>query len=177
MTKGKVGLGIVLGIFTIYVAAAPFITVYQMKSAAENHDGEALSEHIEFTSVRQSMKDQMNVMLAQRMVEDDNMKDNPFAAMGAAFVGGMVDNMLNAYITPAGITQLMAGEKPQLGAEKGDEVASSAERDLWKNTSMSYKSFDKFVIEAKSADGKDGKFILRRQGFGWKLTEIIIPMK
>ena len=58
MSKGKI-IGIVGALFAIYVAAAPYITVYQMKSAAESRDGEALSEHIEFPSVRQSLKDQM----------------------------------------------------------------------------------------------------------------------
>ncbi|WP_011588132.1 MULTISPECIES: DUF2939 domain-containing protein [Alcanivorax] len=177
MSKGKVALGIALGLFAIYVVAAPFITVYQMKSAAENYDGEALSEHIEFPSVRQSLKDQMNVMFAKQMTEDEEMKDNPFAVLGAAFAGVMVDKMVDAYVTPAGITQLMAGEKPQPGAGQGDDSTGSAERNPWEDASMSYESFDKFVVKAKGADGGDGKFVLRRQGIGWKLTEIIIPLE
>lgn len=82
MSKGKVALGIAAGLFAIYVAAAPYITVYQMKSAAEDHDGEALSVHIEFPSVRQSLKDQMNAMFSKRMAEDAEMKDSPFFGIG-----------------------------------------------------------------------------------------------
>jgi len=177
MSKGKVALAIASGLFAIYMVAAPFITVYQMKSAAENHDGEALSEHIEFPSVRQSLKDQMNVMFAKKMGEDEEMKDNPFAVLGAAFAGVMVDKMVDAYVTPAGITQLMAGEKPQPGAEQSDDSAGSAERKPLADASMSYESLDKFVVKVKDADGGDGKFVLRRQGIGWKLTEIIIPFE
>ena len=177
MSKGKVALGIAVGLFAIYVVAAPFITVYRMKSAAENHDGEALSDHIEFPSVRQSLKDQMNAMFTKKMVEDEEMKDNPFAALGAVFAGVIVDKMVDAYVTPAGITQLMAGEKPQSGAEQGDGSTGSTELKPLEDASMSYESLDKFVVKIKDADGRVVKFVLRRRGIGWKLTEIIIPLE
>ncbi len=177
MSKGKVALGVAAGLFAIYLAAAPYVTVYQMKSAAENHDGEALSDHIEFSSVRQSLKDQINVMFAKTMAEDEDLKDNPFAALGAALAGVMVDKMVDAYVTPAGITQLMAGEKPQLEAEQGDGGGGTTERELLSDASMSYESLNKFVVKVKDEDGGEGKFVLRRQGISWKLTDIIIPLE
>jgi hypothetical protein len=70
-SKILAAIGLVLFAILIYIAASPYITVYQMKSAAERHDGEALSEHIEFPSVRQSLKDQMNAMLMKEMAKDD----------------------------------------------------------------------------------------------------------
>ncbi|MBP8645186.1 MAG: DUF2939 domain-containing protein [Syntrophobacteraceae bacterium] len=177
MSKGKVVLGVAAGLFAVYVLAAPYITVYRMKSAAENHDGEALSEHIEFPSVRQSLKDQMNAMFAKKIAEDEDMKNNPFAALGAAFAGVMVDKMVDAYVTPAGITQLMAGEKPRPGAEQGDGSAGNSGRKPLSDASMSYESLDKFVVKVKGDNGGEGKFVLRRRGIGWKLTDIIIPLE
>ena len=147
-----------------------------MRSAAENHDSEALSEHIEFPSVRQSIKDQMNVMLVKQMAESDEIKNNAFAVFGAALVGVMVDKMVDAFVTPAGITQLMAGEKPHLQALQNDESLSSASRKPFSDASMSYESFNKFVVTVKSNGGGEGRFVLRRQGFSWKLTSIIIPL-
>ncbi len=132
-----------------------------MRVAAEDHDGEELSEHIEFPSVRQSLKDQMNAMFAKKMAEDEEMKDNPFAALGAAFAGLLVDKMVDAYITPAGITQLMAGEKPQPGAEQ--EGGSNSSRKPLSDASMGYESLDKFVVRVKGQDGGEGKFVLRRR--------------
>lgn len=164
---------VVGALFAIYVAAAPYITVYQMKSAAENHDGEALSEYIDFPSVRQSFKDQMNAMLITEMAQDEKMKDNPFAAFGAAFSGVMVDKMVDAYVTPAGITQLMSGEKPKPAEANGAD--SSSGRKIFSDASMSYESLNKFLVIVKGGTDKEGKFILRRHGIGWKLTEIIIP--
>lgn len=172
MSKGKI-VAILGGLFVIYIAAVPYITVNQMKAAAESYDGEALSEYIEFPSVRQSLKDQMNAMFMMEMAKDE-MKDNPFAALSAALAGVMVDRMVEAYITPAGITQLMAGEKP-MPAEEGD-TGESFGRNPLSNATMSYESLAKFVVKVKSATGEESKFVLRRRGISWKLTEIIVPL-
>lgn len=173
----KIALGIAAGIFAIYVAAAPYITVYQMKSAAESHDGEALSEHIEFPSVRQSLKDQMNAMFAKNMTEDEQMRNNPFAALGAAFAGMMVDKMVDAYVTPAGITQLMAGDKPKPSTKKKEGSSNGSDREPFADASMGYESLDKFVVRVKNKDGGEEKFVLRRRGLDWKLTDILIPLE
>jgi hypothetical protein len=173
MSKGKVIIGVVVFLAAAYVAAAPYITVYQMKTAAENRDGEALSEHIDFPSLRQSLKDQINAMFMKEMAKEA--KDNPFAALGAAFGGAMIDKTVDAYMTPAGIIELMQDEKPD--PESGGEGSSgSSSREPFSNASMSYESLSKFVITVKD-DGEEVKFVLRRRGIGWKLTEIILPLE
>lgn len=173
----KVAFGIAAGIFAIYVVAAPYITVHQMKSAAEARDGEALSEHIEFPSVRQSLKDQMNAMFAKKLTKDEEMKNNPFAALGAMFAGVIVDKMVDAYVTPAGITQLMAGEKPQRGTGQSESGTRTSDRKPLSDASMRYVSLDKFVVKVKGEDNRETKFVLRRRGISWKLTDIIIPLE
>jgi len=172
MSKGKI-VAVVGVLFALYFAAAPYITVHQMKSAAESHDGEALSEHIEFPSVRQSLKDQMNAMIMKEMAKD-KIKDSTFAVLGGAFAGVVVDKIVEAYVTPAGITQLMAGEKPK--SSKGREPDGSFRRKPLSDSSMSYESLDKFVVKVKGVPGEERRFVLRRRGIGWKLTEIIITL-
>jgi len=174
MSKGKVIVGVVVLLAVAYVAAAPYITVYQMKTAAENRDGEALSEHIEFPSLRQSLKDQMNTMFMKKMAKEA--EDNPFAVLGTAFAGVMIDKMVDAYVTPAGITELMRGKKPDTKSG-GEGSSGSSSQEPFSNASMSYKSLSKFVITVKDDSGEEGKFVLRRRGIGWKLTEIILPLE
>lgn len=173
MTKGKL-LSVIAALFAVYIVAAPYITIYQMKSAAESRDGEALSEHIEFPSVRQSLKDQMNAIFMKEMATNEEMQDNPFAAIGVALAGLMVDKMVDAYVTPAGITHLMAGEKPSPSVET--RPSDGTERKPLSDASMSYESFDKFAVKVKNNGGGEAKFILSRRGIGWKLTEIMIPL-
>ena len=172
LNKLWLGIGVVvIGLLGIYLAAAPYITVYRMKAAAEKHDGAALSEFIEFPSVRQSLKDQLNAHLAQEMASDTDMADNPFAAIGSALAGTLAEKMVDAYVTPAGITRLMSGENL-----KPDSTGSgNGGGDPFADASMGYQSLDKFAVTVKDDDGGDIKFVLARRGLGWKLTDIIVP--
>jgi hypothetical protein len=173
MNKGKIAI-VVAFLFAIYVGTAPYITLYQMKSAAEKRDGEALSEHIEFPSVRQSLKDQMNAVF-MKSVGPEAAANNPFVALGAAIAGVMVDKVVESYVTPAGITSLMAGEKPK-AAKGGGENNDEPNRRPLSDASMSYESVDKFVVKVKTENDKQVKLVLRRRGLDWKLTEVILPL-
>lgn len=167
-------LAIFLCIF--YVAVSPYITVYQIKSAAERKDGEALSEYVDFVSLRQNFKDQMNAMFMREM-DSQEMKDNPFAMLGVAFAGMMVDRAVETYVTPAGITQLMAGRTPNLD-QKGDSEQNLSEVTTtpFSDAELSYESFSKFAVTVRR-DAGEIKFVLRRRGIGWKITEIILPLE
>lgn len=166
-------LAIFLCIF--YVAASPYITVYQIKSAAEKKDGGALSEYIDFVSLRQNFKDQMNAMFMREM-DSQEMDDNPFAMLGVAFAGMMVDRAVETYVTPAGITQLMSGQKPDT-SQKSTTEQSPTETTArpFSDANLSYASFSKFVVTVQR-DTDEFKFVLRRRGIGWKITEIFLPL-
>ena len=163
------------GVFLVgLVVAAPYFTVHQMRTAARDHDGEAFSEHVDFPSVRQSLKDQVNAALLSDMASD-KVADNPFAAMGAALAGVIVDRLVEAYVTPAGISRLMSGES----VDASDEGRSSDDfgSNPWSDATMSYESLSKFVVTVNAGTDSEGRFVLRRRGVGWKLTEILIPLK
>ncbi len=115
----------------------------------------------------------MNAAMLTEVATNDR-EDNPFAALGAMLAGTIVDKAIDAYVTPAGITQLMAGES--LESENNSE-ADSSERAPFEGAEMSYASFDKFIINIPNESGSEGKFILRRSGIQWKLTEILIPLE
>ena len=154
--------------------AAPYFTVHQMRTAARDHDGEAFSEYVDFPSVRQSLKDQVNAAFLADM-ESDKMADNPFAVMSAAFAGVIVDRLVEAYVTPAGISRLMSGES--VDASDKDQASNNFGSNPWSNATMSYESLNKFVVTVNAGTDNEGRFILRRRGIGWKLTEILIPLK
>jgi hypothetical protein len=43
--------------------------------------------------------------------------------------------------------------------------------------SMAYESTSKFVVTVKDKGRDNGRFVFRRSGLDWKLTEIILPPK
>lgn len=174
MNKKNIGAGVIAVLLAGYIFAAPYITVNRMKNAAENHDGETLSEYVDFPTLRQSLKDQMNAKLAKEMAQE--VDDNPFAALGAVFGGMMVDKMVDAYVTSAGITELMKGVTPD-SEPVGSRSESDSTEEAFANASMSYESFSKFAVTISDDESNDDvRFILRRQGIGWKLTEIMLPL-
>lgn len=179
MRKGKIALVVAVGLFIVYIVAAPYITANQMRLAAEAHDGEALSEYIDFPSVRQSLKDQMNALFLKELTDDQTIEDNPFAALGAAFAGVVVDKMVDVYITPASLTQLMIGESPEPGLDlrSYETMPGEPHAEPFENATMAYASFDKFVIRVEAEEGGEAQFVLRRRGLGWKLTEVILPIE
>jgi len=178
MTKGRMFWGGLVIAAMVYLAASPYLTAYQMKEAADNNDGEALSEHIDFPSVRQSLKDQMNVMFAKQISEDKDLKDNPFAALGSAFAGVMVDKMVDTYVTQAGLIQMMEGEESAFmqGEDTVERDHDNVDPEPFENADMYYESLNKFVIEVNDDDDQ-ARFIMRRRGLiDWKLTEIFVPV-
>ncbi|MBB3184404.1 hypothetical protein FHR95_001965 [Halomonas fontilapidosi] len=77
MKKGLIA-GIAVFLASGYAIASPYITCYQIKSAAEDKDGEALSRHIDFPALRQNFKDQMNAHMAKELAKES---DNGFGAI------------------------------------------------------------------------------------------------
>ena len=170
----KIGLGVVVVLVLGYMFATPYITAYQMKTAGESRDGEALSEHVDFPALRQNLKDQLNVILGKEMAKE--VEDNPLAVFGVAFGGVIVEKLVDAYVTPVGITELMKGKKPDSDNADGDTTRQTSS-EPFSDVSMSYESFSKFTIATRDSEsGEEMKFILRRRGMNWKLAEIMLPL-
>ena len=177
MTIKKIAicLGIIAFLTIGFIFIGPYLALYQIKSAAQNGDGEALSEHIDFLELRQSLKDQMNVAVGKKMVEQAD--DNPFAALGAALGGMMIEKIVDMYVTPASITELMKGKKPKPEYINAPTKGDSEYKPL-ANASTSYESFSKFSVTVKSDNplSEGVKLVFRRRGISWKLTEIVLPL-
>lgn len=175
----KLILGIVATFVIGYVFASPYITAYMIKTAAQNQDGEALSEYIDFSALRQNLKEQMNAAVGKEIMQEAE-GDGAAMVLGATFggliIGKMVEKMIDVYVTPAGIMELMKGEILDMeGIGTSTEQQTTSEP--FANVVMTYESFNKFSITTKDTESADEiKFILRRKGMEWKLTEILVPL-
>lgn len=170
-----------LALVLAWVMAAPWITVYRMKDAAQARDGQALAGYVDFDSVRQSLKDQVNARMLHGMGGGEGKELNPLAALVAPLAGAVVDKMVDAYITPSGVARLMAGHPPEdrttPGREGRAETApkdDGAARKPLAGADMGYRGMDRFVVTTHGQGG-DTQFVLGRRGLGWKLAEIILP--
>ena len=230
--KMKIFVGIVAISILAYIAAMPYITIYQMGKAFRDRDGEALSEHIDFPPFRQSLKNYIDAARDKDMAKQAKEGDR-FGALAIAVASVVAKRAIDIYVTPAGITELMKEEEisadkimdqafmeivndldledlpplppslfpqpnspvvnsagspfpllleempslpPSLQMQPADDPDDSAQSESSPNLSMSYESFDKFLIVMGNSDSGVGKITLRRSGINWKLTEIVLPV-
>lgn len=155
-----------------YLSATPYIAAHRMLTAVTDGDAETLSEYIDFPALRQSFKDQLNAAMLDAAKDESN----PFGALGALLGGAIVERVIDAYVTPAGIMTMMKGKKLDISGEIDgmDLLQPSDETDL--SYALSYESWNRFSIAFTNNESKaeeEVKLILRRQGLtDWKLTGI-----
>lgn len=179
MKKNTWIAGITLAIFAGYVAAGPFLTIYQIKAGITEQDAEKLADNIDFPALRQNMKDQMNIAMVKNAATEQ--KDNPYAILAAGFASKFVDGMVDALITPSGLASIMSGKKQSQqnqdnGNNKTTDTASPKKDDLFKNARYSYDSLSKFSIWIPDNEGGEIRFVLKRNGISWKLVNLTVPM-
>lgn len=73
-----------------YLFASPYLTIYQIRQAIEQEDSAALASHIDFPSVRQSLKDQVNAQMLQDMPQAPS-SERGLAALGAILASSMLE--------------------------------------------------------------------------------------
>jgi hypothetical protein len=162
-------------VITSYFLAGPHITIYKIKSGIEHQEPEKISAQVDFSELRTNLKEQFNALLMKQAASD--LKDNPFAALGMAFASKLIDNMVDAFITPTSLTNLMEGKKPkQPQGEEGTQEVDSRKPEPFKGARYTYDSLSKFSAWVKDEKGKETRFIFTRKGLSWKLTNIQIPM-
>ncbi|MGR3907664.1 DUF2939 domain-containing protein [Burkholderia sp. SR8] len=94
-----------------YAYASPYVALGRLKAAVDARDAQAVSEYVDFPSLRISLKQQVTEELMRRI--DAVKKDNPFAVIGALIGSALIGPLVDAYATPEGVAALMSGIPPR----------------------------------------------------------------
>ncbi|CAM2340097.1 DUF2939 domain-containing protein [Burkholderia vietnamiensis] len=94
-----------------YAYASPYVALGRLKSAIDARDAQAVSEYVDFPSLRISLKQQVTEELMRRI--DAMKKNNPFAVLGALIGSALIGPLVDAYATPEGVAALMSGIPPR----------------------------------------------------------------
>ncbi|KUY93146.1 hypothetical protein WS50_21140 [Burkholderia territorii] len=94
-----------------YAYASPYVALGRLKSAIDARDAQAVSEYVDFPSLRISLKQQVTEELMRRI--DTLKKDNPFAVIGALIGPALIGPLVDTYATPEGVAALMRGIPPR----------------------------------------------------------------
>lgn len=162
------GVGAV-GVFSIWFYSTPYLTIWEMQKAAASKDATALSKHIDYPALRESLKITLQEQMAKSSSQSIESGD-PFAAMGTTLAQTLINPIIDAIVTPKTIAALLKGS-PMPNLSDG-RTASEAPSQV--DINMSYESFNTFLITVKPKGSAQEplSLVYRRDGFSWKLTGI-----
>ena len=158
-----------------YLYATPYLALNNIKKAAQAGDSDTVSKYIDYPSVRQSFKDQLNAKMAKEVMKQDN---DGFAALGAMLASTMVDKMIDGIVTPEGMTLMLKG-KDLRDAEQDSQDTQTAETQEQPKPEYEagYTSMNDFEVVIKDQDqSKEVKVLMVRDGLSWKVNKIVVPM-
>jgi uncharacterized protein YecT (DUF1311 family) len=180
MEKQKLMLtGGAVALLLATVVGSPYWTVSQIKSAAQHNDSKALAEYIDFPSVKDSLKSQINGMLVKEVAKKG--QSDGLEALGAAMATAFVGPMIDAFVTPETLTLMMQGKSVKLGETPAQQQTDTTgtEDDSTTNVEMGYDSYSRFNIQVsdKAEPNKKVSFTLKREGlWSWKVATLTMPM-
>jgi hypothetical protein len=165
----------VILLIAVYFYASPYITLHNMKNAVEANDSNKVSTYINFPSVRQNLKDQVNAYIMKKMSTSN--RTDGMEQLSSMFAMSMVEKIVDLAITPEGITLMMQGKKPNTGFNTPSHTSTSNTANSVETYSTRYLSFNQFEVNIK-AQGKPEtiSIVLERDGLSWKVVKINIPM-
>jgi len=165
--------------------ASPLMAFRAMSQAAEAGDTTGLERHVDFAAVHTSLKEQLNARLMGVLQQDRSLSDGPFGALGALLGPAIVNQVVDAAVTPAGVAAIVrSGRAPLSDIQPGSaappppiEPPTSADPPK-RRTSFAYADLNYFRARTITADNPDqplGWLLERRGLFSWKLVRIELP--
>ena len=179
-------IGVALAAALAAWAVSPVIAFNNLVEAARAGNRGRLERLVDFPAVRESLKAQLSARV-QRAVGG-----GPLGGLGALIAPSVVDQVVEAAVTPDGIAAIMrSGRAPLSEVRPGKsalpppaETAAPADPDAAPEpvarpkVRFAYAGPNSFqaATTPKGLGGEPITWIMTRQGlFGWKLTAIALP--
>lgn len=162
----------------------PYYTLHKIGQASNSGDAAMLEQYVSWDKVRQGVKEDVNAAVVTSIAKvSEGTQASPFAGLAAAFAPSLVNNIVDAYMTPSGLATLMKERKARLGAvnQGGTPPQKTGNKKLGReNLRHAYFTGPTtFFVELGDKDGNDDdrlKLKLAFEDFGWKIVRIFLPL-
>lgn len=149
----------------------PYMALNKLQAAAEAGDTQALNEMVDFPALRTSLKSEVQGAVARGIQKDGGI----FAAVGSAVSGIVVEPVVNAAVTPEGVSLLMKGRRPT-----DDEDESKDGGENWRENvkiGRRYEAADRFIVQYSDRQSGDERIslVMHREGLRWRLAGVRFP--
>lgn len=138
---------------------SPYLTLLQLKKAADARDLAAISARIDFPAVRADLKVQLRERLARR-------EGSALDRLGAAVAERFADPVVNAAITPEGMRALFASAAVAQAARPGFASAKPGEMQVRRD------ALGRFAL---TSSGAWPEVVFELQGLTWRVTAVRLP--
>jgi hypothetical protein len=169
---------VVLVLLAGWIAAGPFLAINGIRQAVKAQDAAALSEYIDFPAVRTSLKQQVDDYVVRRAGAE--VQSSLLGSIALQLASGATDGIVDMMATPAGLAAVMEGRNfwHRVSGQRSSEnaYATAPARDPLEGAKYRYESPSRFTATLDNADGDPVVFVLTRDGFAWKVTEVRVPL-
>ncbi len=155
--------------------AYPFWIASKLAHAVAVRDRDALEAYVDFPRVREGLKADLNAQLLAGALADNT---HPGAALGGAIATllgpKVVETMVDALVTPAGLVTALAGQAAVTGHDAND-----IEKKIRENVrSAGFIAVDRFAIalgDAGEPEDHWARVVLSLSGLTWRVTSLRLP--
>lgn len=182
LTTATIGVVLVAG----YIAA-PFWTAWTIREAIKSSDAAYLEHKIEWTTVRETLKESLTQMAMSSATGTAEAPDHPsiWLRMKTYLSKGAVDKFVEATVTPTGMAGLFSMRKTSQANVSGEvkqrHPVWERVQSVWSRvTRAEFKSLSRFEMDMidKQAPERTIKCVLELRGLEWKMTQLrITPSK
>ncbi len=165
-------LGILLAVVLVYLAS-PYFSSWMFLRALRADDRPALESGIDFRAVRQSLKEQLRGRVPK---SGETKKGDAFAGIVARLAPGLIDQLVDAFVTPDGIAALL--EDPEIARSvKGENppalahVGEHRHRIDWSRVQRARFTGPRTFMLAVGQTQLEFRFSKMR----WTLKQILLP--
>jgi len=177
--KKSLIVGVVAGalvLFGIAWAASPVLAAQALIRAARAGDEAKIEKLVDFPSLRESLKAELNAELMARMSRDPRVADSGLGGLGMMLAPMILSGAVDAVVTPQVVARMVTTAEapdptrrpaPEPGGDKadGDDI----------HQAWGYRSLNEFAVTLTDRDQPDDHLalILERRGlFDWKLAAV-----
>jgi hypothetical protein len=163
-------------LFGVVWAAAPVFTAQALIRAAKAGDERKIEALVDFPSLRESLKAELNAELMARIGRDPRVAESGLGGLGMMLAPMILSGAVDAVVTPEVVAHMVTtAEAPDPTRRPkpepvGDEASGDDIHQAW-----GYRGFNEFAITLTDRDQPDDRLalILERRGlFGWKLAAV-----
>jgi len=163
-----IGVLLVLAVAVAGYIASSFFYVSSLKSAFLAGDSDKLSNLVDFSALRESIKEQLTVLITEQSKANADSNQSPFAAL-TAFVGpAFLNRAVDMYCTPESIAGFVKkNNQVKNNSHSFIKIPSPSDLDWSKLRHFSFTGPTSFRI------GTDHITLFARlEGFAWKLYRL-----